>query len=504
MGLVAVRTGYGRPSFAGRRLNLSVIEAVMIELSATQAVAAMRAGEISAEAYAEALLAQCAAGQYLNAFITLEPDRVREAARAADRLRAAGGALGALHGLPIPIKDSVNTRDLPTTAGTSALRNFRPAADATAVARLRAAGASVLGKTNLHELSFGWTSNNLAFGAVRNPYDRSRIPGGSSGGTAAAVAARMAPLGVAEDTQGSIRVPAALCGICGFRPTTGRYPTDGTAPITPLFDQIGPHARTVADLGLFDAVMTGDMAAITPVSLQGLRLGVVSDYFFGGLDPEVERVMDKTLARLTEAGVVLVEAGMPRLESLVAQVTGPIQIHDAAAATVEYLRQSGAPVDFEAMIAAVSPDVKTIWDRFVVPDAPFAIPEATYLAARDIHRPVMRRLFADYFAGHGVAAILFPATMIPAPPIGEDETVDISGVKVDFQTAISRNIAPGSTAGLPGLALPAGVTRDSRLPIAIELDGPEGADRNVLRVGLAIEALLGPLPAPVISRTDVV
>ncbi len=482
------------------RLNFSVIKTVMIELSATQAVAAMRAGEISAEAYAEALLAQCAAGDYLNAFITLEPDSVREAALAADRLRAAGGVLGALHGLPIPIKDSVNTRDLPTTAGTLALRDFRPATDATAVARLRAAGANLLGKTNLHELSFGWTSNNLAFGAVRNPYDPSRIPGGSSGGTAAAVAARMAPLGVAEDTQGSIRVPAALCGVCGFRPTTGRYPTDGAAPITPLFDQIGPHARTVADLGLFDAVMTGDMAAIEPASLRGLRLGVVRDYFFGGLDPEVAGVMDETLARLTQAGVVVVEAGMPQLDFLVAQVTGPIQIHDAAAAMAEYLRQSCAPVDFEGMIAAVSPDVRAIWDRFVLPGAPFAIAEAAYLKARDVHRPAMRRLFADYFAGHGVAAILFPATMVAATLIGEDETVDIDGVKLDFQTAIARNIAPGSTAGLPGLVLPAGLTRDTHLPIAIELDGPEGADRSVLGVGLAIEALLGPLPAPVLLR----
>src|SRR5205085_10496576 len=138
------------------------------------------------------------------------------------------------------------------------LREFRARAEARAVARLKGAGAFVLGKTNLHELSFGWTSNNLAFGPVRNPYDPGRIPGGSTGGTAAAVAARMAPLGVAEDTQGSVRVPAALCGICGFRPTTGRYPTAGTAPITPLFDQIGPHARDVADLALFDRVMTGD------------------------------------------------------------------------------------------------------------------------------------------------------------------------------------------------------------------------------------------------------
>lgn len=468
----------------------------MIELSAYDAVAAMRAGDVSAEAYAEALLAQCKAGRDLNPFITLEPDRVREAARAADRLRATGRSLGPLHGLPIPIKDSINTLDQRTTAGTRALSEFRPAADATAVVRLRAAGASVLGKTNLHELSFGWTSNNLAFGAVRNPYDTRRIPGGSSGGTAVAVAARMAPLGVAEDTQGSIRVPAALCGICGFRPTTGRYPTDGTAPITPLFDQIGPHARTVEDLVLFDAVMTGDQRPVAPAELRGLRLGIARGYYFAGLDPEVEQQMDAVMTRLRAAGVVLVEAEIPGLAERIAQVTGPVQIHDAAASLMAYLRTSGAAVSFDAVIDALSPDVKAVFERFVVPGAPFAVSQAAYTAARDVHRPALQRLFADHFAQHRVAAMLFPATMTPATLIGEAETVVIGGKSIPFQTAVARNISPGSTVGLPGLVLPAGLTRDTRLPVGLELDAPAGADRRLLSIGLAVRALLPPMPAP--------
>ncbi|HXV59507.1 MAG TPA: amidase family protein, partial [Vicinamibacteria bacterium] len=250
-----------------RDLNLT-------ELSATEAVKAMREGELRAEDYASALLQRCEAGQHLNAFITLEPGHVLEAARAADRKRDSGAVLGPLHGLPIPIKDSVNTKDFPTTAGTSALRNFRPREDAPIVRTLVEAGAIVLGKTSIHELSFGWTSNNLAFGAVRNPYDTTRIPGGSTGGTAAAVAARMAPLGVAEDTEGSIRVPAALCGICGFRPTTGRYPSQGVVPITPLFDQVGPHARTVRDCILFDTVVTGETAHLEVANLAGARLAL--------------------------------------------------------------------------------------------------------------------------------------------------------------------------------------------------------------------------------------
>src|ERR1700716_1616825 len=248
--------------------------AALLQLGAGEAVARMSRGEITAERYARVLLARCESLRALNAFITLEPSRVLEAARACDTHRHSGGSLGPLFGLPVPVKDSVNTRDYPTSAGTPALRDFQPAADAPIVRSLRASGAIVLGKTNLHELSWGWTSNNLAFGAVHNPYDPKRIPGGSSGGTAAAVAAHMAPLGVAEDTEGSIRVPAAMCGISGFRPTTGRYSTRGCVPISPLFDQVGPHARSVADLALFDSVAAGDWRALTATPLKGLRFGI--------------------------------------------------------------------------------------------------------------------------------------------------------------------------------------------------------------------------------------
>jgi mandelamide amidase len=258
--------------------NAATTGGELAQWTAVEAIAHMAHGELSAERYAEGLLARCAAAQSLNAFITLEPQQVLADARACDLARRAGSAPGPLFGLPIPIKDSINTRDYATTGGTPALRHHRPAADAPVVARLRAAGALVLGKTNLHELSFGWTSDNRAYGSVRNPHDPSRIPGGSSGGTAAAVAARLAPLGVAADTEGSIRVPAALCGIQGFRPTTGRYPTQACIPITPLFDQVGPHARCSADLALFDAVITGDHRPLTAASLRGLRFGVVRDY----------------------------------------------------------------------------------------------------------------------------------------------------------------------------------------------------------------------------------
>src|SRR5512146_331142 len=276
-------------------------------LTAVEAVRALVRGDLEAEDYARALLYRCREGESLNAFVTLRPERVLEAARECDRRRRSGATLGRLHGLPIAIKDSVNTRDLPTTAGTPALRHFQPREDAPLVRTLRGHGAIVLGKNNMHELSWDYTSNNYAYGAVHNPYDPSRIPGGSSGGTAASIAYRMAPLGVAEDSEGSIRVPAALCGITGFRPTTGRYPTTAVVPASPLFDQLGPHARAVADLLLFDGVLTGKPVEASPPSLKGVRLGVIRPFFWTGLDPEVESITAGALETLRRAGIELVE-----------------------------------------------------------------------------------------------------------------------------------------------------------------------------------------------------
>jgi mandelamide amidase len=471
-----------------------IADAELLELTAVDAVAAMDRGDFTAERYATALLDRCAAGKKLNAFITLEPERVLARAREADLRRKTGVSLGPLHGIPIPIKDSVNTKELPTTAGTAALRRFRPAADAPVVAALVGAGGIVLGKTNIHELSLGWTSSNRAFGPVGNPYDPTRIPGGSSGGTAAAVAARMSPLGVAEDTEGSIRVPAALCGIAGFRPTTGRYPSGGVAPISPLFDQVGPHARSVADLVLFDTVVARDQSMVKPVSLQGVRLGVSRGYYFAELDPEVERVTTEALRKLTDAGAVLVEAEVPDLRRLISLTTNQVQIHDLIPSLERYLQEQGTGLTFRQVQDSVSADIKAALALFG-PGGKYAVPEKDYQAARDVHLPRLKETFRAYFVENAVRAIVFPATRIPATPIAASETVELGGKKVPFEEAISRNIAPGSTTGLPGLVLPAGLT-STGLPVSLEFDGPAGTDRNHLALGLSLERVLGKLPAP--------
>ena len=467
----------------------------LLDLSAADAVAAMRKGELRSEAYASALLEQCQEFSRLNAFISLAPEKVMEAARDADMKRAARTELGPLHGLPIPVKDSINTMDYPTTGGTPALRNFRPGQDAKLIRLLKQAGAFVMGKTNIHELSFGWTSNNYAYGAVRNPYNTDRIPGGSSGGTAAAIAARMAPLGIAEDTQGSIRVPAALCGICGFRPTTHRYPNEGVMPVTPLFDQVGPHARCVEDLQLFDTVIVGRQPASDVASLQGVRLGIPRRYYFGGLNSDVERITETALGKLANAGAVLVEADVPNLEDLIGLTTAPAQLVDVERRFSEYLGTYGGGITFSDVLEQASDDIKGIFSEYVLPGGKFSMSQAAFDAARDVHIPALKEIMRSYFRENDIVAMLFPATMTTATPIGEDIMVEIGGNPVTLEIAMARNISPGSTSGIPGLVLPAGLSSGG-LPVSIELDGPQDSDQSLLALGRAIEMVLGRLPPP--------
>jgi mandelamide amidase len=465
------------------------------EMSAAQAVAALRNGDIKAENYAKALLDRCDTLAGLNAFIALDRERVLEDARKADQKRTAGEASGALHGLPLPVKDSINIADYRTTGGTSALRAFQPIQDAAVMMPLRAAGAIVLGKTNIHELSYGWTSNNEAFGPVRNPYDRSRIPGGSTGGTAAAVAARMAPAGLAEDTMGSIRIPAALSGISGLRPTTGRWPQRGVIPISPLFDTVGPHARTVADLALLDAVVTGDARLAPMPDLRGVRLAVSPAYYLAGLHPETERVTQSALARLKDAGAEIVEAEVPELADMVNGMAFQIGNWDMVPSIRAYLKDEEAGLSFEDILDQMSPGLRAVFESASMPGGQFFPTREAYENARKFLRPKIQETFRRYFRENNVQALVFPSALCPATRIGEDTGTEWGGEKRPIYIVYSRNVAPGNCASLPGLVLPGGLTADG-LPVGIEFDGPIGKDRELLGLGFALEQALGPIPAP--------
>jgi Asp-tRNA(Asn)/Glu-tRNA(Gln) amidotransferase A subunit family amidase len=465
----------------------------LTDLTAVAAIDAMKRGEVTAERYARALLDRAEATRSLNAFRFLDPHAVLEAAHAADRARASAVPLGLLHGLPIPVKDSVNTRGVPTSNGTAALRDFRPQQDAALLKPLFAQGAIMMGKTNIHELSFGWTSNNHAYGAVHNPYDPTRIPGGSSGGSGAAVAARVAPLAIAEDTQGSIRIPATMCGLAGLRPTYGRYPGEGILPITiDKFDQPGPVAHTVADLALFDTAVTGDATPLAAVSLRDVRIGIAPDFHFEDLDSEVARITQLAIAKVREAGATVVTVQLPDSLTNAPLVTGTIQVCEVLPALTAFLEQYGGGVTVDAVLAQLGPNVRSVFEAAVLP--PNGVPKeacAAALARREIIKAAVQSLYAQ----HRLDALMFPPALTPPLPIADYVDVDIGGRKVPLTTVMGRNTALGSCASLACLVLPAGLTKDG-LPVGVEFDALPGSDRKLLAMGLALERALGSVPGP--------
>lgn len=476
-----------------------------VDLTATEVVAAIRSRRLGAEACVSALLARARALKDLNTWITLNEAGALAAARAIDAKVVAGQALPPLAGLPVIIKDNINSAGLATTAGTPALRDFIPADNAPALQALIDAGAIVLAKANLHELAFGITSTNFSpfAGFARNPYDRGRIPGGSSGGTAAAIAARIVPAGLGTDTGGSCRVPAALTGTAGLRPSVGnggaerRYDSSGVVPISATRDTVGPMGRTVADIALLDSVLAGRPLA-GPLSLKGLRLGVPA-VFWTGLDDRVAGVMATARQRLVAAGVVLVAVDLDDIHQLNEAVSFPVALHEPRSAIPAWIAASGARGITLAGIAdqVASPDVRKAFGAVMADALGKAYPDAIR-----VHRPRLQRRYADAFRQQAIEAIVFPTTPLPAVPIdgvAGSSTVSINGAApIDEFGAFIRHTDPGSNAGIPGLSLPAGLTSDG-LPVGLALDGPLGSDERLIGIGLAIEAVLGTLPAPRLS-----
>lgn len=463
-----------------------------IALTATGALAAMGEGKLSSAELTATLVERCQRHAQLNAFIHFAPEAAKAAAEASDKRRKVGKA-GALEGVPLVLKDNIDTASMPTTGGTPALKNHRPKKDSPVAARLIAAGAVIIGKTNLHELAYGITNNNAAFGPARNPYDPTRIPGASSGGTGVAVAARMAPAGLGSDTGGSVRIPAALCGIFGLRPTLLRWPQEGIVPISHTRDTPGPLARSMNDLVLLDGVITGGALTEAPADLKGLRLGVPRGHFWESLHADTARIAEETLALLKKAGVVLVEADIPDVAALDNAAGFPIALYETVVDLDKYLAGHETGLDFRKVVAEVaSPDVKGILSSLL---GEMAVPEPAYREALTVHRPKLQQAYADYFKRERVEAVIFPTTPLPAAKIGEDETTMLNGVAVPTFATFIRNTGPGSVAGIPGLAIPAGLT-PAGLPVGMELDAPAGTDRRLLAIGRALEPLLPKLPPP--------
>ncbi|CAB3756960.1 indoleacetamide hydrolase [Paraburkholderia humisilvae] len=473
-----------------------------LALTACEAVAAIQAGKLRATDYTATLLARAAALASLNALTALNMEGALKAARRIDALSPDAKARLPLAGLPVVVKDNINTAELQTSGGTPALAGFKPNHNAPSVQRLLDAGAVLLGKTNMHELACGITSTNFAApGPVRNPYDPGLIPGGSSGGNAVAVAARIAPAGLGTDTSGSNRIPAALTGCVGFRPSVGNggaerryHDPDAVLPLSHTRDTVGPITRTVADAALLDAVITGE-SALPSIALAGLRIGLPVP-LWDDLDPAVEAVARAAQHTLEATGVTFVELDMPDLLPLNEQ-TSPITAHETLDDIRAWLVANHAPVQTveELALSIASPDVREIFEAILAD--PFA---RYYHAALTVWRPRLQQLYATTFSSQRLDALLFPTTCIAATPLDEirgSSVVSVNGRVLDTMLAYLRNTDPAANAGLPGLSVPAGRTADG-LPVGIEFDGPLGSDRQLLAIGSACEQVVGALAPPTI------
>jgi mandelamide amidase len=429
-------------------------------------------------------IARTQAAHALNAYASFDADGLRSQARQADARIAAGERL-ALLGIPLAFKDNIDAVGFACAVGTGALQGRAPTSDAELVRRLRAAGALIAGKANMHELAFGITNNNAVTGAVRNPWDASRIPGGSSGGCGAMVAARLVPGAIGTDTGGSVRVPAALCGVVGLRPTVGRVSGEGIAPISTTRDTGGPLARSVRDCALIDAAMTGAPAPLEVIALSGIRLGAPRSPFWDDLDPGVRQVAEGALGALRAAGADVVEIILPGVFDLSAEVGFPVALFEFVRDMRRYLASRERGVTLEQLVAGVgNPDVAGAVAPLL---SGGAIAQAVYQQAL-ASRARLQALYRAAFAEHRIEALVFPTTPRTAARIGEDETVMLNARALPTFLTFIRNTDPGSNAGIPGVTLPAGVA--AGLPVGLALDGPAGSDRRLLSIAAAVEAAL--------------
>ncbi len=419
----------------------------------------------------------------LNAFLALALDSARREARRAEREIRAGRRRGPLHGIPLSIKDNILTRGVVTTAGSKILAGYRPAADAAAVRHLTRAGAILLGKTNLHEFAYGITSENPHYGPVRNPWDTRRIAGGSSGGSAAALAAGIGWGSVGSDTGGSVRIPASLCGVVGLKPTFGSVSCEGVTPLSPSLDHVGPLAASVTGVAwLLDAIAgrRPPAAAGRPWApprrsggsrgrpLARARIGRASGNFAQGVDPEVRAAVEAAARQFERLGAAIREISLPGVDRWVAEAA-----EIAFAEARDYHESAGF---FPARAQEYGEDVRRHLDRGG------EIRATDYLAAmrhmREARAGWNRML-------EGCDALLAPATPIPAPLLGE-KTVTIEGREETVRSALLRLCRPANFTGAPALVLPCGLTR-AGLPIGLQLMGPLGGEDGLLAIGYAYE-----------------
>ncbi|MBI2187373.1 MAG: hypothetical protein HYU37_09700 [Acidobacteria bacterium] len=494
-----------------RKMPRAVHEA--LEWTATEAVEHIRSGSITAERYASQLLDQYRATTQLCAITWIDENRVLESARAVDTARSQGQRLGPVAGLPLAIKDNLNTVGFPTTGGTDALRNFYPQQTARVVESLFQAGAILLGKANMDELGRNFTNSNAVYGFAKNPYDVTRVPGGGAGGTAIAVSARITPAGLASDTAGSARVPASFCGIAGLRPSTsGRIHgwtfgswtastlDDGLFPIAWAVSTPAPMGRSAADVALLDAVVAGRTPS-PPISVRGVRLGVPRGFYWEDLDPEVARVSEAALLKLRQAGAVLVEVNLREWGQTALPTFLTLATMRGMRDVVDFLEHYRTNVTLGQVVASIrSRDIRAFTDRIIANPVP---PDVAENAVK-----TRLKLAAEYeklFRERNLAALVYPTVPVQPVPIRPEgdqpgDTIDLNGKQVNqFQTLL-RNTHVSGVIGIPSVSLHAGMS-SSGLPVGLTLSGLADDDRRLLGLAQGVEAVFGRAPAPTVRET---
>jgi aspartyl-tRNA(Asn)/glutamyl-tRNA(Gln) amidotransferase subunit A len=437
------------------------------------AAAALRAKKVSALELANESLDRIARlNPPLNAFITVLEESSRARASELDGELARGFDRGRLHGIPIAHKDLILTKGVLTTAGSKFFADFVPDHEADVAAKLSDAGAILIGKTGLHELAYGTTSNNPHYGAVRNPWDVERIPGGSSGGSGAAVAAELVPMATGTDTGGSIRIPASFCGVVGLKPTFDRVSRRGVLPLGFTLDHIGPMTRTVRDAAISFNAMAEHPSGYVPPSnadIRGLRVGLPKNYFFDRLDPEVAGAVRTAFQTAAALGGNIVEIGLPDMEAL-NTIGRLVLLVEAATALRPYLHRR----------TEFGRDVLALLDqgRLISP--------ADYIDAQRL-----RRIYAREFSRiwTQVDCVFTPATPMAAPRIGQ-MTVQLGTVTEDTRLASTRFARAINALGIPALALPCGFTKNN-LPIGLQMLAAPNREDTLLRAGAALEDAMG-------------
>ncbi len=488
----------------------------ILELSALELREAIAAGRVSAEEAARAYLAAIEAREgEIGAYNEVLAERAIERARAVDAARSAGRALGRLGGVPVAVKDNICTAAGRTTCSSKILADFRAPYDATVAARLDAAGAVLLGKTNCDEFAMGSSTENSGFRPTRNPWDTRRVPGGSSGGSAAAVAARMCAAALGSDTGGSIRQPAAFCGVVGLKPTYGRVSRYGLVAYGSSLDQIGPLARDVADAALLTGVIAGhdrhdatsvphdvpDYLAELDTPPEGLRVGLPEEFYSAALDGEIHAVLRAAAKAYEAAGAKLVEVSLPhsRIDvgeggSLSSYAVACYYIVAMAEASSNLARYDG--VHYGHRTARACEDIIELYSRSRAEGFGAEVKRRIMLGAYTLsagyyeayyHKALkVRRLIKEDFDKAFAACDVLLCPAAPTLPfrLGEKTADPLTMYLADIYT-ISVNLA-----GLPGLSLPAGVS-GSGLPIGMQLIGPVFSEEALFRAGRLYEKASG-------------